>query len=92
MINIATGSLTNFRDLGNVCNLLAEYEQQQSGSVTICPPVTKHMVIFRVCGLFIHQFEIFIPGIPNSLLPTLKDVILFALHGKVIECLIMDYD
>ena len=64
MINIATGSLTNFTDLGNACNLLAEYEQQQSGSgsVTICPPVAKHMVIFRVCGLFIHQFEIFIPA------------------------------
>lgn len=49
MINIATGSLTNFTDLGNVCNLLAEYEQLQSGSgsVTVCPPVAKHMVIFR---------------------------------------------
>ena len=26
-----TGSLTGFTDLGDVCNLLAEYEQQQSG-------------------------------------------------------------
>ena len=87
MINIATGSLTNFRDLGNVCNLLAEYEQQQSGSgsVTICPPEAKHMVIFRVCGLFIHQFEIFIPGSYTQFPSTNTkgcDFICFALEGN----------
>ena len=49
-----TGSLTGFRDLGDVCNLLAEYEQQQSGdgSMTFCCPVAKCMVIFMVRGLF----------------------------------------
>ena len=49
-----TGSLTGFTDLGDVCNLLAEYEQQQSGdgSMTFHHPVAKCMVIFMVQGLF----------------------------------------
>ena len=45
-----TGSLTEFTDLDDVCNLLAEYEQQQSGggSTTFYHPVTKCMVVFMV--------------------------------------------
>ena len=42
-----TGSLTGFTDLGDVCNLLAEYEQQQSGggSTTFRHPVSKYMIV-----------------------------------------------
>ena len=52
-----TGSLT---DLGDVFNLLAEYEQQQSGggSTTFRHPVAKCMVIFMARGLIpFHQHQ-----------------------------------
>ena len=55
-----TGSLTVFTDLGDVCNLLAEYEQQQSGgdSTTFRRPVAKYMVVFMVRGLIpFHQYQ-----------------------------------
>ena len=55
-----TGSLTGFTDLGDVCNLLAEYEQQQSGggSTTFHHPVAKCMVVFMVRGLIpFHQYQ-----------------------------------
>ena len=55
-----TGSLTGFTDLGDVGNLLAEYEQQQSGggSTTFRRPVAKCMVVFMVRGLIpFHQYQ-----------------------------------
>ena len=55
-----TGSLTGFTDLGDICNLLAEYEQQQSGggSTTFRHPVSKCMVVFMVRGLIpFHQYQ-----------------------------------
>ena len=55
-----TGSLTGFTDLGDVCNLLAEYEQQQSGggSTTFHHPVAKCMIVFMVRGLIpFHQYQ-----------------------------------
>ena len=55
-----TGSITGFTDLGDVCNLLAEYEQQQSGggSTIFCHPVAKYMVVFMVWGLIpFHQYQ-----------------------------------
>ena len=55
-----TGSLTGFTDLGDVCNLLAEYEQQQSigGSTTFHHPVAKCMIVFMVWGLIpLHQYQ-----------------------------------
>ena len=53
-----TGSLTGFTDLGDVCNLLAEYEQQQSGaaSTNFRRHVAKCMVVFMVQIPF-HQYQ-----------------------------------
>ena len=55
-----TGSLTGFTDLGDVGNLLAEYEQQQSGcdSTTFHHPVAKCIIVFMVRGLIpFHQYQ-----------------------------------
>ena len=55
-----TGSLTGFTDLGDVFNLLAEYEQQQSGgdSTTFRHSVAKCMIVFMVQGLILfHQYQ-----------------------------------
>ena len=55
-----TISLTGFTDLGDVCNLLAEYEQQQSGggSTTFRHPVAKCMIVFMVWNLIpFHQYQ-----------------------------------
>ena len=52
-----TGSLADLDDVGN---LLAEYEQQQSGggSTTFRCPVAKCMVVFMVRGLIpFHQYQ-----------------------------------
>ena len=52
-----TGSLTDLDDVGN---LLAEYEQQQSGggSTTFRCPVAKCMIVFMVRGLIpFHQYQ-----------------------------------
>ena len=55
-----TGSPTGFTDLGDVFNLLAEYEQQQSGgdSTTFRHSVAKCMIVFMVRGLIpFHQYQ-----------------------------------
>ena len=55
-----TSSLTGFTDLGDLCNLLAEYEQQQSGggSTTYRRPVAKCMIVFMVRSLIpFHQYQ-----------------------------------
>ena len=55
-----TGSFTGFTNLGDVCNLLAEYEQQQNGggSTTFRRPAAKCMVVFMVWGLIpFHQYQ-----------------------------------
>ena len=55
-----TGSLTGFTDLGDVGNLLAEYEQQKSGggSTSFHYPVAKCRVVFILRGLIpFHQYQ-----------------------------------
>ena len=78
-----TGSLTGFTDLGDVCNLLAEYEQQQSGggSTTFCRPVAKCMVVFMVRGLFT-SLKFAYAQFPST---STKGCDLFVLLWKVIE-------
>ena len=80
-----TGSLTGFTDLGDVCNLLAEYEQQHSGdgSMTFRCPVAKCMVIFMVRGLFT-SLKFAYGQFPST---NTKGCDLFVLLWKVIEWL-----
>ena len=49
-----SGALIGFADLGNVNNLLAEYEQQhESSNDSFCQrPIAKCMVVFMIRGLF----------------------------------------
>ena len=78
-----TGSLTGFTDLGDVCNLLPEYEQQQSGdgSMTFHRPVAKCMVIFMVWGL-LTSLKFAYAQFPST---NTKGCDLFVLLWKVIE-------
>ena len=78
-----SGSLTGFTDLGDVCNLLAEYEQQQNGdgSMNFRRPVAKCMVVFMVRGLFT-SLKFAYAQFPST---NTKGCDLFVLLWKVIE-------
>ena len=78
-----SGSLTGFTDLGDVCNLLAEYEQQQNGdgSTNFRRPVAKCMVVFMVRGLFT-SLKFAYAQFPST---NTKECDLFYLLWKVIE-------
>ena len=65
-----TGSLSGFTDLGDVCNLLAEYEQQQSGGDS-----TTSLSCSKMHG------SLYGTGF-NSLPPVPKDVIYLFCFGR----------
>ena len=83
VFNKHTGSLIGFTDIGDVCNLLAEYEEQQSGSgsATFRRPLAKCMVVFMVQGLFT-SLKFIYAQFPST---NTKGCDLFGLLWKVIE-------